>query len=241
MSEPGVAGSDLDQIAEPGAGASDLDQIAEAVLRRLEAKHAQRELVLQTSRRLVQCAARSIRAIHRGEWSAASALLAEGEALLADMHQAAGDHADLAAAGYLIDAQKEYAEARLTWALLRSEPLPAPDDLGVADAAWLNGLGEAAAELRRAVLDGLRRGEVSGAEALLARMDEIYAFLSTVDFPSAITGDIRRTNDMVRGVVERTRGDLTMAVRQEELRRAVDRFEARLAAGKLSDDSGVPA
>ncbi len=214
-----------------------LDGIAEAILARLEAKHSRRELVLQISRRLVQCAARAIRAIHRREWDAAAGLLAEGQSLLDEMHRAAEDYPDIATAGYVVDAQKEYAEARLTWALLRAEPLPSPEALAVVDAAWLNGLGEAAAELRRAVLDGIRRGEIAGAEVLLARMDEIYAFLSTVDFPGAITGDIKRTNDMVRGVVERTRGDLTMAVRQEELRQAVDRLETRLAAAWLADDA----
>lgn len=220
------------------AGPSDLEPIAEGILARLEAKHAQREAVLQASRHLVQRAARAIRAIHRADWEGAAALLADGRSLLSQMQQAAEGHPDLQAAGYMHDGQKEYAEARLTWALLRSEPLPGPEELAVSDAAWINGLGEAAAELRRAILDGIRRGHVEAAESLLHRMDEIYAFLSTVDFPSAITGDVRRVNDMVRGVVERTRGDLTLVVQQEELRRHIAQLLPLLSGAQ--DDPREP-
>jgi len=208
--------------------ATNLDRIGEVILARLEVKHAQREVVLEASRHLVQHAARAIRAIHRREWTEAEAILADAECVLNDMNRAAAAHADLASAGFTLDAQKEYAEARLTWALVRGEDLPLPEALTVDDAAWLNGLGEAAAELRRAALDVIRRGAVVEAEILLERMDDVYTFLTTIDFPSAITRDIKRTNDMVRGVVERTRGDLTLAVRQEDLQAALDRFERRV-------------
>jgi len=205
-----------------------LDEIGEAILARLEHKHSQREKVLGASRYLVQHAARAIRAIHRREWETAREIMTEAERLLAEMNAAAEDHADLKAAGYTLDAQKEYTEAHLTWALVRGEDLPSPEELGVADAAWLNGLGEAGGELRRAALDLIRRGQIEEAEVVLGRMEDIYTYLSTVDFPSAITRDVRRTNDMVRGVTERTRGDLTLPVRQEQLKAALDRFEARM-------------
>lgn len=206
-----------------------LDPLGEEILKRLEAKNARREEVLGMSRHLVQHAARAIRAIHRREWAAADEILAAGNALLAAMNAAAAGHPDLASAGYTLDAQKEHAEAHLVRALLRGEDLPAPGDLDVDDAAWLNGLGEAGGELRRAALDLMRRGDVAAAEAVLEQMQDIYVFLSTVDFPSAITRDIRRTNDMVRGVTERTRGDLTVVMRQEQLKAALDRFERRVA------------
>jgi translin len=206
-----------------------LDQVGERVLARLEAKNARREEVLGISRHLVQHAARAIRALHRGEWDLADGILADANQLLVAMNAAAAGHPDLVAAGYTIDAQKEHAEAHLTRALLRGADLPAPEDLGVEDAAWLHGLGEAGGELRRAALDLMRRGEVAEAERTLERMEDIYVYLTTVDFPSAITRDIKRTNDMVRGVTERTRGDLTVVMRQEQLKAALDRFEARMA------------
>jgi translin len=184
--------------------------------------------VLAVSRQVVQHAAHAIRAAHRHEWQEASTGLDAGNTLVREMNGAASGHPDLMAAGYTLDAQKEHAEAHLVYAMLRGHELPDPMSLGVDDAAWLNGLGEAAAELRRASLDAIRRGEVAEAEHLLDALQEIYVFLSTIDFPDAITRGLKRTNDMVRGVAERTRGDLTLAVRQEDLKAAMERLESRL-------------
>ena len=213
-----------------GVDVNDLDTVGGALLSRLEAKNAQRERVLAISRQVVQHAARAIRAAHRGDWDGAASILADGNRLLQEMNAAALGHADLASAGYTLDAQKEHAEAHLVLALLLARELPPPDALGVDDAAWLNGLGEAAAEMRRAVLDRIRRGEVADAERLLEALQDVHVFLGTVDFPDAITRGLKRTNDMVRGVAERTRGDLTVAVRQDELTAAIDRLQALLTA-----------
>lgn len=218
---------------------SNLYPVGESILARLEGKNAQRERVLGGSRHLVQHAAKAIRAVHRREWDVADDILSDAAELLGQMHAAAEGHSDLMSAGYTLDAQKEFAEAHLTRALVRGEALPSPEELGVADAAWLNGLGEAGGELRRVALDMIRRGEISEAETVLEQMQEIYVFLSTVDFPDAITRGIKRTNDMVRGVTERTRGDLTVAARQEELKAALDRFEERVGRREPQPDGAV--
>jgi translin len=126
-------------------------------------------------------------------------------------------HEDVYHAGFVHDAQKEYVEGRVTLALVAGRPLPDPDDLGVSYAAYLNGLGEAVGELRRYLLDAIRRGEEQRCEELLSDMDDIYSLLVTLDFPDALTGGLRRTTDSVRGILERTRGDLTMSMRQREL------------------------
>jgi translin len=216
-----------------GPDIGNLDALGAAILARIQDKNGERERVLAMSRQVVQHAARAIRAAHRREWADADGILADGDHLLRAMNDAASGHADLMAAGYTLDAQKEHSEAHLVRALLRGYPLPDPVMLGVDDAAWLNGLGEAAAELRRACLDAIRRGEVAEAEHLLDALQEIYVFLSTVDFPDAITRGLKRTNDMVRGVAERTRGDLTVAVRQEDLKAAMERLERRLPGASV--------
>ena len=128
----------------------------------------------------------------------------------------------LAASGPLHDSAKEYVEARLTLALAAGRPLASATDLGVSDASWLNGLAEAASELRRHLLDRLRAGEFSEAEELLAAMDDVYALLVTVDYPDALTGGLRRTTDALRPVLERTRGDLTTTFLQQRLQRAIE-------------------
>lgn len=209
--------------------AAGLDALGSAILERLDLKNGRRETIMGLSRLLVQHAARAIRAVHRAEWAEAGETLAEARDLVARMHRAAEGHPDLQAAGYMLDAQKELAEAHLTLALCRGEPLPGPQDLSVDDASWLNGLGEAAGELRRGALDRIRAGDVAAAEELLGRMQEIYTLLTTVDYPAVITRNLKQTTDMVRGVTERTRGDLTVAVGQEQLKAALSDFAARVA------------
>ena len=138
------------------------------------------------------------------------------------------DYPDLYHAGYTQDALKEFAEASITYALVTSKPLPAPEELGVPPAAYLNGLAEAMGEMRRHILDVLRHGEIGHCEQMLQVMEDVYSTLVTVDYPSALTRGLRRTTDMVRGVLERTRGDLTVAARQEALQRALHDFEKKV-------------
>jgi len=205
-----------------------LEATIEAIRNRLEARNQARDQALHHSRQLIRFCANSIRATHRLETETAQRLLEEAQQTGGLLLEAVQDYADLYYAGYTQDAFKELAEAHITYALINRLPLPKPEDLGVEDAAYLNGLGEAVGELRRHALDLIRRGDVARAEEVLQTMDEVYAQLTTVDFPDAVTGRLRRTTDMVRGVVKRTRGDLTTAVRQEELEQALSDLEKRL-------------
>jgi translin len=178
----------------------------------LEGKHLAREVTLTASRRAIRCCASAIRAVHRHEFSDARALIADAQALLQEADAALDGHADVRYSGMLSDAKKEYAEANLTLAFVAGEPLPTAHDLGVETPAYLNGMAEAASELRRQVLDCLRRGELEQAESLLGAMDEVYGVLVTIDYPEALTGGLRRSTDALRGVLERTRGDVTTAL-----------------------------
>lgn len=201
-----------------------LDIIGEKVRSALSAKHAARERALQLSRETIRHSSNAIRAVHRGEQGQAEALLASARALLDDVEEALSAHDDVYHAGFVHDAQKEYVEGRATLALVAGQPIPDPDDLGVSYAAYLNGLGEAVGELRRYLLDAIRRGEEQRCEGILSDMDDIYSLLVTLDFPDALTGGLRRTTDNVRGILERTRGDLTMSMRQRELERKLAAF-----------------
>jgi translin len=199
----------------------DLEPIESWARTELERKNAAREQVLRWSRELVRACATSIRAVHRREFEQAEALVGEASALNGRICATLEDMADIYWTGYVQDAQKELVEACATFALVKGGPLPDPRTLGVAPGPFLNGLAESVGELRRYVLDLLRRGEMDGCERLLEAMDEIYALLVTIDYPDALTGGLRRTTDSTRGIVEKTRGDLTLALRQEALSEAL--------------------
>jgi len=189
----------------------------------LEQKHAAREVTLGASRRAIRACATAIRAVHRGEFLEARELIATAAAYLAEADKVLGDHHDVRHAGFLRDAQKEFAEANLTLAFVADRTLPTAEQLGVETAAYLNGMAEAASELRRQVLDCLRQGDTRQAEHLLGAMDEVYGLLVTIDYPDALTGGLRRTTDALRAVLERTRGDLTTALVAARLQAAIDR------------------
>jgi len=193
-----------------------------------EVKNAARDQALARSRELIRCCARAIRATHRGEYDEAAELLCTArEATQRMVHDLAG-HPDLYHTGYTQDALKEFAEASITYALITNKPLPSPEELDVLPPAYLKGLAEAMGEMRRYVLDVIRHGEIGRCEQILQAMEDVYSALVTIDYPDALTLGLRRTTDMVRGVLERTRGDLTVAARQEALQRALHHFEKRV-------------
>ena len=206
----------------------DLQNIVDTINQAFEAKNAVRDRTLRRSRELIRFCANSIRATHRGDDAQARELLETARQSAAEMIAEAQEYPDLYHAGYTQDALKELVEAHITRAIILEAEIPAPESLNVEYAAYLNGLAEAAGELRRFALDALRRGNVSQAEKILGNMDDIYSLLVTVDFPDAITSGLRRTTDMVRGVLERTRGDVTTAVRQEAMKAALKEFEQRI-------------
>ena len=205
-----------------------LEPIMERVRSIFADKHSAREQALPLCREALRRSANAIRAVHREDFAQAEELIARAGGLLAEAREALRAHRDTYHAGFVHDAQKEYAEACTTLAVIAGRPLPSPDALAVEIPAYLNGLGEAVGELRRHLLDRLRSGDVEHCEGVLAAMDDIYGVLVTVDYPDAMTGGLRRTTDAVRGILERTRGDLTVSVRQRELERKLAEFESRL-------------
>ncbi|GIV84848.1 MAG: haloacid dehalogenase [Candidatus Roseilinea sp.] len=207
---------------------SPLAKIGERIRESLLAKNAARDRAVNLSRELIRYCSLAIRASHRDEWDEADRLLGEARRAADELVVIVKPYPDLCFSGYTQDALKELAEAHIALAIAQDKTVPAPEEIGVEYAAYLNGLAEAAGELRRRVLDEIRGGHSQEAERLLAAMDEIYDVLVTMDFPEAITGGLRRNTDMVRGVLERTRSDLTISFRESELKAAIDALREKL-------------
>jgi translin len=204
----------------------ELNEIGQAVINRFEAVSSSRDRALHDGRQIIRLSANAIRAIHRGELAESEALLDEANAMLSDLTRLLAPLPSIYWQGYVQDAMKEYGEARIVLAMVSGSRIPAPEELGIEDAPWLNGLAEGASELRREVLDALRKGDSGRAEALLIIMDAAYDLLVTVDFPDGMTGGLRRTTDQFRAVLERTRNDFTLTLTQDRLERALREAEA---------------
>ena len=194
-----------------------LDAMAEKIRKVLSDKDEAREKMLPLCRDSIRYSSTTIRAVHRHQFDEAEKLVQSARAVLTEAEKSIADCPELGSAGAVKDAQKEMAEASITLALVNGREIPEPEDLGVDVAAYLNGLGEAVGEIRRYLLDRMRQGDLSRGEELLGIMDDIYSMLLTMDFPDALTGGLRRTTDMVRGVLEKTRSDLTLAITQKSL------------------------
>jgi translin len=206
-----------------------LDEITERIRQSFDARTAARDQALAQSRSLTRFCSNAIRAVHREETAVAEENLSAARALVESIQTGLTQYPDLYHAGYTQDALKEYAEARIVYALILGNSLPAPEDLGLEYATYLKGLAESAGELRRRCLDILRHGHSDEAERLLSHMDDIYSVLVTMDYPDAITGGLRRLTDIVRSINERTRGDMTLSLRQEHLEESLQRLQDKLA------------
>lgn len=205
-----------------------LEEISERIHQAFEARTSARDQALSRARTLTRHSANAIRAIHRGEIENAEMHLAEGQELVGGLQQNLVDFPDIYYAGYTQDALKEFAEATLLFALIQREELPSPEELNLEYATYIQGLAEAAGELRRRCLDMLLKGNPVEAQRVMGIMDDIYSVLVTMDYPDAITGGLRRLTDLVRGVSERTRGDLMLSLRQESLEESLRKLEERL-------------
>lgn len=202
-----------------------LDSIAEEIRQTLTEKDVAREKTLPLCREVIRLSSQAIRAIHRLEYKEAAGLLKSARAQMDEAEQAVAPHGEFRFAGFIRDSQKELAEGSIVLALVTGKGIPSHTNLRVDIAAYLNGMGEAVGELRRFLLDSMRKGDLSRGEEILSAMDDIYSVLVTMDFPDAITGGLRHTTDMVRGVLERTRSDLTLAMRQKDLEDRIQKFE----------------
>jgi translin len=209
-----------------------LESIADRIRQNFDVRTALRDQALTQARQLTRACSLSIRGVHRDDKEAMEVHLAEAQNLADQLRNELKKHPDLFYAGYTQDALKEFVEANVTCALIQNQSLQTPEELGVEDATYLNGLAEVVGELRRRILDILRSGYSEEAERLLGYMDEIYSVLVTMDYPDAITNGLRRQTDLARGIIEKTRGDVTFSLRGQHLAEAIRKLSGQLNGGQ---------
>jgi translin len=213
-----------------------LESIADQIRQRFDILTAMRDQALTEARALTRACSLAIRAVHRDDQEAMESQLAQARTLADKLRNELAPYPDLFYAGYTQDALKEFVEANVTCALIQNKALLTPEELHVKEATYLNGLAEVVGELRRRTLDILRSGYSEEAERLLSHMDEIYSVLVTMDYPDAITNGLRRQTDLARGIIEKTRGDVTFSLRGEHLTQAIRQLSLELNGVQLEDE-----
>jgi translin len=215
-----------------------LESIANKIREKFDVRTAMRDQALTQARSLTRACSLAIRAVHRDDKEGMEFQLAEASRLADKLRGELASHPDLFFAGYTQDALKEFVEANVTCALIQHQPLQTPEDLQVEESTYLNGLAEVVGELRRRTLDILRSGYSEEAECLLGHMDEIYSVLVTMDYPDAITNGLRRQTDLARGIIEKTRGDVTFSLRGEQLTQAIRQLSIELNGNQAGVEQG---
>ncbi|MBE0670698.1 MAG: haloacid dehalogenase [Anaerolineales bacterium] len=215
-----------------------LEKISEQIRKNFDARTAARDNALAQARQLTRACSLAIRAVHRDETDTMDTHLQEARKLANTLRDSLASYPDLFYAGYTQDALKEFVEANVTCALIRNEPLQTPEDLVVEPATYLNGLAEVVGELRRRTMDILRHGYSPEVERLLGYMDEIYSIMVTMDYPDAITNGLRRQTDLARGIIEKTRGDITFSLRGEHLEQAIGKLIVQLNGNQAEGQKG---
>src|SRR5512140_3121430 len=214
-----------------------LESIAEGIRQHFDVRTSKRDEALKQARQLTRACSLAIRAVHRDDKEAMETNLAEAQNLADTLRDELKQYPDLFYAGYTQDSLKEFVEANVTCALIQNQPLQTPEELGVEDATYLNGLAEVVGELRRRTLDILRSGYSQEAERLLGHMDEIYSVLVTMDYPDAITNGLRRQTDLARGIIEKTRGDVTFSLRGQDLTEAIRKLSSQLNSSPIEGEN----
>jgi len=212
-----------------------LEEIADRIRQKFDIRTALRDKALAQARQLTRACSLAIRAVHRDDKEAMDTQLVEASTLADTLRDELRSHPELYYAGYTQDALKEFVEANVTCALIQNHPLQTPEELDVEESTYLNGMAEVVGELRRRTLDILRSGYSEEAERLLSHMDDIYSVLVTIDYPDAITNGLRRQTDLARGIIEKTRGDVTFSLRGEQLTQAIHRLSGQLNDGLVDE------
>ena len=211
----------------PSKYAEVLSEIAAEAIEQFTVRNGYREQALAISREVIRFSANAIRTVHRGQFDEARGIIDQAAARLKETEAIRKDNPEIYFAGFLADARKEFSEANITLAVISGSDIPSHTDLGIDPSSFLNGMAEVIGEVRRYILDALRRDSFEGCQDMMDVMDEIYGILVTVDFPEGVTGGLRHSTDQMRGVLERTRGDLTMALRQSKLEMQLAQWEDR--------------
>ena len=211
----------------PSKYADVLSEIAAEAIEQFTVRNGYREQALAISREVIRFSANAIRTVHRGQFDEARGIIDQAAARLKETEAIRKDNPEIYFAGFLADARKEFSEANITLAVISGSDIPSHTDLGIDPSSFLNGMAEVIGEVRRYILDALRRDSFEGCQDMMDVMDEIYGILVTVDFPEGVTGGLRHSTDQMRGVLERTRGDLTMALRQSKLEIQLAQWEDR--------------
>jgi len=209
-----------------------LREIAEKIYAKLDAQSKMRDHLMEEVRKVLNLTREAIAAIHRNEAKNAEQAVKRAKDTLSVIHTELAKMPALPVMGLIHNAEGEVTEATLLLAFWKEKRLPGPEQIGVSEIGYLLGLGDLVGELRRITIDSLKEDNLNLAERAFILMEEIYSALLLFDFPRALTPGIRQKTDIARGLVERTRADISTEVQRRRLIASIRDLQKLLKKGK---------
>jgi len=191
-----------------------LDEIADRIQSRLDEKDTVREIAIKSSRAIIRISGSVIHSIHKKE--DVRRMMGEAMDEAQRLRGLLEEHPEIWNSGLVEDAMQELSEAAIIMSIADDAPLPDPEELGVPMTAYLLGLADAIGELRRFTLESLRQGNTETATVFLEMMEDMFKVIMRFDYPDALVS-IRRKQDIARSLLEKTRGELAVAVSSKML------------------------
>lgn len=204
-----------------------LDKIVDKIEKSIDNKDKTREQALKSSRDIIIGCRKAIQCLHQNNKKDAKKHIKNSSEKLMQLQDLTKDYSDLYHAGFVENAAQEYVEAHCLYNIMHGKDLPDPDEIQTTYSAYLLGLCDVVGELRRNALDFIRKGDDSKANECLDMMEKIYGAIIRFDYPSALV-PIRRKQDIARGLIERTRGELAIASCERRIEYRTDEFRVIL-------------
>lgn len=204
-----------------------LDKIVDKIEKSIDDKDKIREKALRSSREIIIGCRKAIQCIHQDLMKDANSNIKKASVKLQDLYALTKNHSDLYHAGFVENAAQELVEAHCLYNIMKGKDLPDPDEIQTTYSSYLLGLCDLVGELRRTALDSIRSGEAKDADDYLNMMEEIYDVIIRFDYPSGLI-PIKKKQDMVRNLIERTRGELAVASCERRIEYHTDEFRGML-------------
>lgn len=209
---------------------NNLDVIINKIEKQIDDKEKKREFAIRYSRNIIISSRKSMQHLHQGHFREAEDLLLMSSTTLKELYDAIKAYPDLGTAGFVENAAQEFVEAQCLLNILQDKDLPDPDTIQTTYTSYLEGLCDVIGELRRKALDTILNGEFKEAYHYLTIMEEIYDAILRFDYPSSLV-PIKRKQDIARSLIEKTRGEMTVASCEQRIEYRTEEFR------KLADET----
>ena len=187
----------------------------------LHSVNAVREYLIKNTRDVVILCSHSIIAAHNGDLRLAKLKIKNAELVLKKNQKKAKDDFKK----YLITPEQELVEACSFLAVIENKEIPSLKSMKVSKESYILGLLDCIGELKRLMLDNIRKDRLKEANRIFNVMENLYLILYPFAMFDKIIKEARRKLDVNRSLVEESRAIITEEIRRNHFVKALTEKE----------------